>query len=511
MKIFTSSQVREIDKYTIENEPIASIDLMERAAQQITDWIIKHYDQHHTFVVFSGPGNNGGDGLAVARMLAGKFYRVRVIVVWISEKLSPNAKKNYDLLTTINSIEVIDLYENDEMPLPERSDIILDAIFGSGLNRPAEGFAAKMIRFINELPNIRIAIDIPSGLFGEDNTGNQSESIIKANYTLTLQFPLLSFFFPENEQYTGKWTVLPIGLHPEAIEQQQTPFEYIQQPDISKMIQFRKKFSHKGTYGNVLLVAGCYGMMGAAVLAGKACLRTGSGLVTIHLPRLGYQIVQTALPEALISIDESDIIFTGVTVSPEYKAIGIGPGLGCKMNTQRAFNNLVQNTNIPMVIDADGLNILSANTNWLNNLPPGTILTPHPKEFERLAGETGSGYERNKLQCEFARKYKLIIVLKGAYTSISFPDGSCYFNSTGNTGMATAGSGDVLTGIILSLLGQGYHPEKAALLGVYLHGLAGDLATEKESQESVIATDIIENIGQAYRILHHSHDIKQEY
>lgn len=509
MKIFTVSQVREIDKYTIENEPIRSIDLMERAARQITDWLSMRFDQHHAFKVFAGPGNNGGDGLAVTRMLADQFYRTTVYVLWIAKKLSQDARTNYDILKKNENVEVVDLYQDDQIPVPDPQDIILDAIFGSGLNRPADGFAAKVIHFINELPNISIAIDIPSGLFGEDNEGNKSENIVKADYTLTLQFPSLSFFFPENEQYTGKWEVLSIGLHPEAIEQQQTPFEYIQHSDVSNLIQSRKQFSHKGTYGNVLLVAGCYGMMGAAVLAGKACLRTGSGLVTIHLPRLGYQIVQTALPEALISIDESDIIFTGVTVTSEYRAIGIGPGLSCKINTQRALNNLVHNSDIPMVIDADGLNILSANKDWLNNLAPDTILTPHPREFARLAGETGSGYERNTLQREFARKYKLIVVLKGAYTSICFPDGSCFFNSTGNPGMATAGSGDVLTGIILSLLGQGYHPGNAALLGVYLHGLAGDLVAEKGSQESVIATDIIENIGQAYRILQNSSGIKR--
>ncbi|KPK84643.1 MAG: hypothetical protein AMS27_09390 [Bacteroides sp. SM23_62_1] len=503
MKIFTSGQVIEIDKYTIENEPIASIDLMERASFQITQWITDHYDQHHSFIVFAGPGNNGGDGLAVARMLAEKFYRIRVVVLWISDKLSPDALRNYNLLKTINSIEVTDLHERDEVPVAERNEIIVDAIFGSGLNRPPEGFAARVIRFINKLQNIKISIDIPSGLFGEDNSKNKTENIIKATHTLTLQFPPLSFFFAENEEFTGSWAVLPIGLHPDAIEQQQTFFKYIQQSDILPILQSRKKFSHKGTYGNVLLIAGCYGMMGAAVLAGKACLRAGSGLVTIHLPGLGYQIVQTALPEAVISIDESELVFTGVKVLPDYKAIGIGPGLGCHTDTQKAVYNLLKkNDDLPMVIDADGLNILSVNKTWLDNIPPETILTPHPKEFERLAGKTKSGFERNMLLRDFAMKYKLIVILKGAFTSIAFPDGTCSFNSTGNPGMATAGSGDVLTGIILSLLGQGYQPGNAALLGVYLHGLAGDLAAENESQESVIAGDIIGNIGKAYRILH---------
>ena len=508
MKIFTSSQVQEIDQYTIENEPIRSIDLMERAAQQITGWLTGLYDQHHTFTVFAGPGNNGGDGLAVARMLAGQFYRVRVYVLRIAGKLSPDAQTNYDILKKINEVKVVDLSKDDKIPQPDRNDIILDAIFGSGLNRPAEGYAAKVIRFINTLPNTRIAIDIPSGLFGENNTANISENIIRAHFTVTLQFPPLSFFFAENEQYTGYWTVLPIGLHPEAIEQTETQFEYVQYSDISGLLKERQKFSHKGTYGNILLIAGCYGMMGAAILAAKASLRTGSGLVTVHLPKLGYQIVQTAFPEAIISIDEADDIFTGIKEYSEYTAIGIGPGLGCNINTQKALKDIISKAKVPLIIDADGLNILSSNKAWLDILPANTILTPHPKEFERLAGKTVSGYERNQLQRDFARKHNLIVVLKGAFTSISLPDGSCFFNSTGNPGMATAGSGDVLTGIILSLLGQQYSPENAALFGVYLHGLAGDLAAEKGSEESVIASDIIENIGQAYRILQNSHGIK---
>lgn len=498
MKIFTSSQVREIDKYTIEKEPIASIDLMERASQQIADWITEHYNQLHTFVIFAGPGNNGGDGFAVARMLAEKFYRVRVIVLWIAENLSPDAQTNYNLLKTMDIVQVIDLHDVDQIPVPDQSEILLDAIFGSGLNRPADGYAAKVIRFINTLPNIRIAIDIPSGLFGEDNTTNISENIIRAHFTVSLQFPSLSFFFAENEQYTGEWTVLPIGLHPEAIKQTETHFEYVQHSDISGLLKKRRAFSHKGTYGNVLLVAGCYGMMGAAILAAKASLRSGSGLVTVHLPKSGYQIVQTALPEAIISIDESDVVFTGIKEYSEFTAIGIGPGLGCATNTQKALYDLISKAEVPMVIDADGLNILSANKEWLDALPADTVLTPHPKEFERLAGRTVSGYERNQLQRDFARKYNLIVVLKGAYTSVSLPDGSCFFNSTGNPGMATAGSGDVLTGIILSLLGQGYTPKEAALLGVYLHGLAGDLAVVHSSEEAIIAGDIIEFTGKAY-------------
>lgn len=499
MKIFTSEQVRQIDKYTIENEPIASIDLMERAAQQIAGWLITHYDRRYSFIVFSGSGNNGGDGLAVARMLLQQFYKVTVYVIRISDKLSPDAQINYERFKKLDSSEIMDVHEKDQLPFISENNIILDAIFGSGLSRPSDGFTARVIKHLNSLPNTKIAIDIPSGLFGEDNSGNKLDNIIQADITLTLQFPPLSFFFAENEQYTGKWVVLPIGLASHAIQEIDSPYKYVLSDDIKKLLKKRARFSHKGTYGNVLLIAGSYGMMGAAVLGAKAALRAGSGLVTVHLPGFGYQIVQTAIPEALVSMDESDLIFSSVPELAGYNAIGIGPGLGSMIKTQRALFDLLKKVKVPFVIDADGLNILSANKEWLKSLPPGTILTPHPKEFDRLAGESRTGYDRNQIQMDFARKNNVIVVLKGACTSITMPDGSCYFNSTGNSGMATAGSGDVLTGIILSLLGQGYKPVHAALVGVYLHGLAGDYAAKEGSEESVIAGDIIENIGKAYR------------
>jgi hydroxyethylthiazole kinase-like uncharacterized protein yjeF len=498
MKIFTTEQVRQIDKYTIENEPIVSIDLMERAAQQITGWLTTHYDQRCSFAVFSGPGNNGGDGLAVARMLVQQFYKVTVYIIRISDKLSPDAQTNCERLKKLDNAIIMDVHEKDHLPFISENDIILDAIFGSGLSRPSDGFTARIIKHLNSLPNTRIAIDIPSGLFGEDNSGNQPENIIKADVTLTLQFPPLSFFFAENEQYTGKWAVLPIGLASNAIQEINSPYNYLLSFDVKRLLKKRKRFSHKGTYGNVLLIAGSYGMMGAAVLGAKAALRTGSGLVTVHLPGFGYQIVQTAIPEALISMDESDLIFSGVPELAGFNAIGIGPGLGSKINSQRALFDLLKKVKVPLVIDADGLNILSVNREWIHSLPPGTILTPHPKEFDRLAGESRTGYDRNQMQIEFARKNNVIVILKGAYTSIAMPDGSCYFNSSGNAGMATAGSGDVLTGIILSLLGQGYIPAHAALVGVYMHGLAGDFAAKEGSEESVMAGDIIENIGKAY-------------
>jgi hydroxyethylthiazole kinase-like uncharacterized protein yjeF len=398
--------------------------------------------------------------------------------------------------------------KSGDLLIKDPSAVIVDAIFGSGLKRVVSGLAADVIAYVNSLPNLRIAIDMPSGLFGEDNRGNHPEAILKADYTLALQSPSLSFFFAENQEFTGVWEVLPIGLHPEIMEREETPYRYLLARYLAPRIRARNKFDHKGSFGHALLIAGCYGMMGAAVLASKACLRGGIGLLTCHVPRMGYKILQTAAPEALISLDPSDIIFTTAPELAVFSAVGVGPGLGCKTNSGSGLRELIEKVKVPLVIDADALNLLSANPDWIRLLPENTILTPHPKEFDRLLGQPGplSGYDRHLRQIEFAREHRLIVVLKGAHSSIAFPDGSCWFNTTGNPGMATGGSGDVLTGIILSLLGQGYTPGDAALIGVYLHGLAGDIAAGAASEESLIAGDIIDSLGHAFQYLKDSQD-----
>jgi NAD(P)H-hydrate epimerase len=520
MKIYTSEQVRRIDTYTIENEPIASIDLMERASVQIASWITEVFEKTVPFVFVIGPGNNGGDGLAVARMLSEKNYAVEVFLVRISSKLSSDAAINLERLEKNTRLKIHEVSAGEELTLlTERLEklptaVVVDAVFGSGLTRELSGLAADVVDLLNSASNLVIAIDIPSGLFGEDMRGNTTGSIIRADYTLALQAPSLSFFFAENQEYTGIWEVLPIGLHPEILASEKSPYRYLVAEYLTGLLKSRRKFDHKGSYGHALLIAGCYGMMGASVLASLACLRTGVGLVTSHVPRLGYPIVQTSVPESLISIDQSDIIFSASPELDQFSAVGVGPGIGCKPNSGKALKELLEKVKVPLVIDADALNILSANPEWLDLLPENTVLTPHPKEFDRLVHAAGlindkgkagtkskSGYERHLEQIEFSKKFGVILVLKGAHTSIVLPDGKCWFNTTGNPGMATAGSGDVLTGIILSLLAQGYPPAHAALLGVYLHGLAADLAAESSSEESLIAGDITDSLGLAFQYL----------
>lgn len=498
MKIFDASLVREIDAYTIQHEPIVSTDLMERAATRLVGWYVRHFHTDQKVLIFAGAGNNGGDALAMARMLAERQFGVECFLLSFS-KLSADCAINKERLIEQGSVEMTEIGEGDPLPEINKHDVIVDGIFGSGLTRKVSGFPAKIIRHINEKAGTVIAIDIPSGLYGEDNSGNDYHHIIRADYTLTFQFPFLSFFFDSNDPFVGQWRVHDIKLHPRIISDSDTLYQISEPEEIRKMLPVRNKFSHKGTFGHALLISGCYGMMGAALLAGESCLRGGSGLVTLHVPRFGYGIVQTGFPEAVVSLDQSDILFSEPPDLAPFTAVGIGPGLGCKQNTGRGLKRLLEIVEVPLVIDADGLNILSQHQKWYELLPEGTILTPHPKEFDRMAGSCENSYQRHLKQREFAEQHKVYVVLKGAYTGIAAPDGRYWFNTTGNPGMATGGSGDVLTGLITGLLAQGLEPLEAALTGVYIHGLAGDKAVQDSSEEAVIAGDIMRHLGAAFR------------
>jgi len=501
MKIFTIEQVRAIDAYTIVNEPIASIDLMERAGKAFVNWFIRNFDQSHEVIVFAGPGNNGGDAFAISRLLYDLNYKLTVYAVQFSSKVSEDCRKNYNHFKNLSGSILHDIYENDSLPVIKPGSVIIDGLFGSGLTRPVTGFPARIIDYINRSSSKIVSIDIPSGLFGEDNRSNIPEAIIKADYTITFQFPFLSFFFTENHKYTGEWKVVDIGLHNEIIDKLDTGYYFLVRDFINRKIKPRAKFSHKGNYGHALLISGSQGMMGAAVISAKACLRGGAGLVTVHIPSCGYQILQTAVPEALVSTDRSDSVVSSLPDIKKYDAVGIGPGLSMKADQNDILHKLLSAIEVPLVMDADALNILSLHKEWYHKLPENTILTPHPGEFDRLAGHSEGMYDRHIKQLEFAKKYNVIVILKGAHTIVTLPDGHSYFNTTGNPGMATGGSGDVLTGLILSLITQSYEPADAALIAVYLHGLAADMAASKMGQEALIAGDIIDNLGFAFSSL----------
>lgn len=497
MKIFAANQVREIDAYTIDKEPIASIDLMERAAIRLAGWYVRHFLTDRKVVIFAGPGNNGGDALAMARLLAESQYRIECYLLKFGT-LSEDCQINMDRLKQQGKVHFQEITEKDSLPEIARSDVVVDGIFGSGLSRKVDGFPGKVIQYINALADTVVAIDIPSGLFGEDNSENDYARVIRADYTLTFQFPFLSFFFSSNHPKVGRWRVQNIKLHPEAIDKTETPYQILESGKVLSLLVHRDKFAHKGSFGHALMISGSYGMMGAALLSGEATLRSGAGLLTLHVPRIAYAVIQTGLPEAIVSLDQSDILFSAPPDLEAYSAIGIGPGLGSKPNSARGLKMLLEGAQVPLVLDADALNILAQHPDWYELLPEGSILTPHPGEFDRLAGPSENAYQRHLLQREFASKHQVVVVLKGAYTGIALPDESYWFNTTGNPGMATGGSGDVLTGMITGLLAQGLNPGDAALAGVYLHGLAGDLAVEALSEEALIASDLLLYLGEAF-------------
>lgn len=488
MKILSSDQIRDLDSYTIKFESISSIDLMERASSEITNWIIINIKHNCEIFIFCGPGNNGGDGLAVARMLLLAKFKVTVFVL-DSIKYSQDFTLNLNKLKNIENVNYI-RSEND-FPLIHSDKLIIDSLFGSGLNKELSGLNAKLVRHLNQSQAAKVSIDIASGLMADSNS---SGIIFQPDITLTFQLPKLAFFLPQNERYVGKLVVLPIGLSPEFILNAKSDFYEIDENFIIGILKKRSKFSHKGTFGHALVIAGKYGSIGAAVLTTKACFRTGAGLVTAYIPKCGFDILQSSIPEAMVVTDIDFEKITSIPALDKYSAIGIGPGLSEAPVTVEVLKQLFISAKIPLVIDASALNVISSNLDLLKLIPEKSVLTPHPKEFERLTGPFENDFDRMEKQKQFARKLKSIVIVKGAHTSIAFPDGKVFFNSTGNPGMATGGSGDVLTGVITALLAQGYSSEEASIVGVYLHGFAGDSASKRTGMAPLLATDIIEGI-----------------
>ena len=502
MKIFTSAQIKELDKFTIENEPISSLNLMERAAQTMTRSITELWGTATPIVVFAGPGNNGGDALAIARMMADQGYQIVAYLFNISGHLSPDCAANKKLLEENKHIQqFFEVTQEFDPPVLDEKILVIDGLFGSGLNKPLAGGFASLVKYINASPSKIVSIDAPSGLMAEDNTYNIKANIIRAYLTLTLQQPKLSFFFAENQQFIGQLRVLDIRLSQEGIQKMDSSYTVIEENDIRNSLLPRNPYAHKGQMGHALLIAGSYCMAGAAILAAKACLRSGVGKLTVNSPRRNIPMIQQSVPEAIIKTGAEEIIFAESVDTEEYNAMGIGPGLGQSEQTAIALIAQLRRTQCPIVADADVINILANHRAWLQQLPKGIILTPHPKEFDRLEGHSADSYERLTKACNLAERLQGIVILKGHYTAICMADGHVMFNPTGNAGMATAGSGDVLTGIITGLLARGYQPKEACMVGVYLHGLAGDLAAAELGEESLLASDIIQYLPRAFKRL----------
>ncbi|SEV90006.1 NAD(P)H-hydrate epimerase [Chitinophaga sp. YR573] len=502
MKIFTALQIREADAYTIRHTPISSLALMEKAALACTDWLAEQHFVKYPFAIFCGMGNNGGDGLAITRMLRNMGCEAHAYILPHSQQASEDHQANYKSLQRYypESLHTLQVF-----PELAKDTVIIDAILGTGLSRPAEGLIADIISRINSCyeQHTIIAIDIPSGLLAD--TSSVKQPAVQAHHTLSFEVPKLAFLLPENAVRIGEVHILSIGLHPDYIANTPAKFNIMDGAMMRDIYKPRKPFSHKGTFGHVLLIAGSYGKMGAAILSAKSCLQAGVGLLTCHIPRCGYDIMQISVPAAMCITDEQfdhSSSFPSEEDAKKYKTIGIGPGLGTAAGSIWALDKLLDHYQQPMVIDADALNLLSTNPKTLAKVPENSILTPHPKEFERLFGKAANDIERLELLSQKAVEKKLCILLKGRYTAMASPDGELYFNATGNPGMATGGSGDVLTGIITSLVAQGYSSKEAMLLGVYIHGLAGDFAAAALSQEAMTAEDIPGYLGRTFLTLH---------
>lgn len=498
MKIFTSQQIHELDEYTIEHEPIKSIDLMERAARALTLAISERWTRQVPVVVFAGPGNNGGDALAVARMLSEQGYDVKTYLFNISGHLSADCAENKRRLTEKKNRQLTEVTSEFDPPQLEAGMLVVDGLFGSGLNKPLAGGFASLVKYINASQAEVVSIDVPSGLMTEDNSYNVRANIIRATLTLTLQQRKLSFLFGENQQFIGQLRVLDIRLSKEGINKTDAQYTMLEENEVRGMLKPRSPFAHKGSMGQAFIIAGSYGMAGAAVLATKACLRAGAGKVTVHTPKRNVSILQNCVPEAVLQIDREETTFTEAVSTEQFQAMAIGPGLGTTDQTAVALIAQLRRTTCPIVADADALNILANRRAWLQQLPKGIILTPHPKELERLEGQCIDSYERLTKARNLAEHLEGYVLLKGHYSALCLPDGRVVFNPTGNAGMATAGSGDVLTGIICGLLARGYSQQEACSIGMYLHGLAGDLAAQELGEESLIASDLIRYLPKAF-------------
>jgi ADP-dependent NAD(P)H-hydrate dehydratase / NAD(P)H-hydrate epimerase len=501
MKILSANEIREWDAYTLQHEPISSLDLMERAAARCLEWLELHYPSSVAYSIFCGKGNNGGDGLALARMLSQKDLLLNVYILEFGHLGTEDFQANLARLHHCSNVNIHFLQSEKQFPAIGKDEIVIDALLGSGINRKMEGVTERLALHLNRSGAMIISIDIPSGMFVDSSS--KGNTVVEADHTLSFQSYKSAFLVAENSPRFGKIHILDIGLHPAFYQTISTEYE-MTDPGLARSIyKPRDPFSHKGNYGHALVAAGSYGKMGAAILAALACTRSGTGLLTCLIPSCGYEIMQATVPEAMVITDKNKDHLSNPVIDPaKFNAAGIGPGIGTEKETVSFIEEFINNFKMPLVIDADALNILSQKKGLLKKIPEGSILTPHPKEFDRLFGEQNNDFERIDTAKKFAARSGCVVVLKAHRTFIATPGEKHFFNSTGNAGMAKGGSGDVLTGILTGLLAQGYTSTDAAVLGVYLHGLAGDCAANKLSEETMIARDIIESLGEAFSLVH---------
>lgn len=504
MKILSVDQIRKADKYTIENEPVSSVDLMERAGKACVDFIKDIITKDHRVAVISGQGNNGGDGLVIARHLHNLGYKVRVFVIELNDKGSYDFEINLERLRKEKTVQIDIINKNPDGLLLNDVDIVIDALFGSGLARPVTGLPGEVIDHLNSSGSMVISVDSPSGLFADRYTDPNRGSIVEADITLSLELPKFSMVMPANYRYTGDVVIIPIGLHSGYIQELQVKNSLFSHDDASKIFTVRCRVSHKGDHGHGLLLSGSRGKVGAAILAAQGAVRSGAGLITLHLPYTFSVSVHASLPEVMVSCDEHPDYISVLPSLDGFTAIAIGPGIGKESLTGIVLRELLQKAECPLIIDADALNIISMEPELISFLPPGSVLTPHPKEFERLAGKSKNDFERLERAVEFSVKHNCYIVLKSAHTAVIDPEGYCTFNIEGNAGLAKGGSGDTLTGMILGLICRGYSSGDAARLAVFAHGAAANIVAENSGLDAIVASEVADTLGCVWKDLEES-------
>ena len=499
MKLFTTEEIRAIDRRTIEQEGVPSLELIERVAEGVADEISSRWRSNKPTMVFAGPGNNGADALGAARLLFERGFRPEVFLFNIGgDKLSNDCAASRDrMLAEVPDIIFHEVKDRFSMPKITTNHLVIDGLFGSGLREELQGGFKSLVQYINDENATVVSIDLPSGMFGDWNPQIVNRNTIHATLTLAIQFPRISFFIPDNAELIGEWKIIDIGLSEKAIATSPANFCLVEQRDVHRRLRHRKEFASKADFGSGILYAGSYGMMGAAILAARGALRAGVGKLTVNSPKCGYQIMQSSVPEALFRHNRGEINIIDIHPERDFSAIAVGPGIGTNELTVKAVKDFLASINQPVILDADALNCIAIKPSILNTIPVLSILTPHAGEFDRLFGPQPSAEARLRKAIEMAKYYNILIILKGRYTAIVRPDGKVYFNSSGCPAMATAGSGDVLTGVLLSMLAQGYPAELASLIAVYVHGLAGEMAAAEQGEYGVTAGDIASYIGKA--------------
>ncbi len=514
MKVASSAEMKTLDQRAIEEYGIPGVVLMENAAIQLVRVLLENYKQftHGKFFIFCGKGNNGGDGFAIARHLANQGRQVNIILLAEPEKIGGDAAVNLRIAqkmglpfqTITTSEKLLSLRQ-----AISGQDLVIDAIFGTGLSTAVRGFYKEAIDFINELPNQVVAVDIPSGLNAD--TGKVEGSCIRADLTISFGLPKMAHLLTPASTHVGCLEVVGISIPPKLVEEAGIKVNWLEKKDVAGLLGSRPLDSHKGDYGHLLIMGGSEGKGGAPAMAALAGLRSGAGLVTLAVPEKVHQAIEMGLMEVMsepLNKPEKRILVESSYENLEpllagKSALVIGPGIGAQPETGKFLQKVIASTAIPMIIDADGLNLLALDKKILERKNAPIILTPHPGEMGRLMNIPTKEVQSNRLEVamDLAQSTGCFIVLKGAGTIVASPQGDAFINTTGNPGMATAGTGDVLAGMVGGFLAQGLGPEEATNVGVFLHGLAGDLAAKEFGERSLIAGDMIQVFPRALQTL----------